>query len=107
MRAILTERTQYSRHSGSLGVSHRFGSGWTGSLAYYGASGDGLGERRYGREDVTVSKTFRIDGARVAASISLRRLDNRTVTYYRDAGSIPESVYNDRLQVFGHVRVSF
>ena len=103
----LTERTQYSRHSGSFGISRRFGSGWTGSIAYYGASGDGLGERRYGREDVTVSKTFRLDGARVAASISLRRLDNTTVTYYRDAGSIPESVYHDRLQVFGHVRVSF
>ena len=102
-----TERTQYSRHSGSLGVSHRFGNGWTGSLAYYGASGDGLGEQRYGREDVTVSKAFRLDGARVAASISLRRLDNRTATYYRDAGSFPESVYNNRLQVFGHVRIGF
>lgn len=102
-----TERTQYSRHSGSLGISRRFDGGWTGSLAYYGASGDGLGERRYGREDVTLSKTFRIDGARAAASVSLRRLDRKTVTYYRDAGSIPESVYHDRLQVFGHLRVSF
>lgn len=101
------EKTQYSRSSGSFGLSHRFGDGWTSSFAYYGASGDGIGQRHYGREDLTLSKTIRLRDTRAAFSLIVRRLDNTTVSYFRDFGSIPESVYNNRIQVFGQVKVSF
>ena len=101
------ETTQYSRHSGSLGASYRFGNGWAASLAYYGASGNGLGQNSYGREDVTLSKTFSTDVGTVTTSINVRRLDNRAVTQYRDVGSIVQSSYDSRLQVFGQAKISF
>jgi iron complex outermembrane recepter protein len=101
------ERTQYSRHSGAVGITQDFGDGWRWSLAYYGSSGDGLGENYYGREDLTLARTFNLQTARVTASLIVRRLDNRAVTYFRDIGDVLKSEYDDRLQVYGYLRVAF
>lgn len=101
------EQTQYSKSSGSVGVSSRFGQGWSWSLAYFGASGDGLFQNSYGREDLTLSKTFRVDGTQVTAGLSLRRLDNKVATYARDESTALQSSYNNRLQAFGHLKVAF
>ncbi|MBA2412329.1 MAG: TonB-dependent receptor [Burkholderiaceae bacterium] len=101
------ERTQYSKHSGAVGITQGFGNGWRWSLAYYGASGDGLGENYYGREDFTLSKTADFKSARITGSVIVRRLDKRSVTYFRDLNDILESSYDDRFQVFAYVRLSF
>lgn len=101
------ERTQYSRHSGAVGVTQAFGDGWRWSLAYYGSSGDGLGERYYGREDLTLTRTFNLQTARATASLIVRRLDNRSVTYFRDVGDTLKSEYDNRLQIYGYFRVAF
>ena len=76
-------------------------------MAYYGASGDGVGQNYYGREDLTISKTFKVQKARLDASLILRRLDRRSATYFRDFGDILESRYDDRFHLFGSLRVSF
>ena len=101
------ERTQYSRHSGAVGLWHRFNAGWAGSLAYYGASGDGLGQSTYGRTDATVSKTFRAGATKAEASVILRRLDNKSETYFRDFGSVLENKHSNRLKLFGQLKISF
>src|SRR5690606_461360 len=103
----ILERTQYSRHSGSIGASYLTGDGWRWSFAYYGASGDGVGQSYYGREDLTISKAFKIQKARLDASLILRRLDRRSVTYFRDFGDVLESRYDDRFQLFGSLKVNF
>jgi iron complex outermembrane receptor protein len=100
-------RTQYSRHSGTLGISQALGGGWRWSLAYYGASGDGVGENYYGREDFTLGKRFGMQRSRLTASFIVRHLDNRTVTYLRDVGDTLQSRYDDSVQVFGQLRLSF
>jgi iron complex outermembrane receptor protein len=105
--STLLEQTQYARNSGALGLTHAFGNGWRWSFAYYAASGNGLGESSYGREDLTVSKAFVLGGAHAAASLILRRLDNKTTTYFRYFGDTPESQYDNRLQAYGQLRLTF
>jgi iron complex outermembrane receptor protein len=99
--------TQYSRHSGAVGISQALGGGWRWSLAYYGASGDGVGESHYGREDFILGKTFGMQRSRLTASLIVRHLDNRTVTYFRDVGDTLQSRYDDSVQIFGQLRLSF
>lgn len=103
----ITERTQYSRHSGSVGLSHKFGDGWSWSAMYQGASPNGIDQSHDGREELTLSKVFKLAGSDATASLLLRRLDNKTTTAYLDTDSSTSSSYNNRLQIFGHFRVSF
>jgi len=100
------ERTQYSSHSGAVGATRVFGDGWRWSLAYYGASGDGVGQSYYGREDLTLSKMFKVQSAALTSSIILRRLDKRSVSYFRDFGDTLESKYDDRFQIYGYLKLS-
>lgn len=97
------ERSHYSRHSGSLGVSHDFGAGWRASLAYFGASGDGLAESRYGRSDLTLLKSARAGSLDWTATIGLRRLDNPVVSYANGDASRLFSRFDDRLQGFAQL----
>lgn len=96
----LLERTQYSRHSGSLGLSHDVGAGWRGSLAYYGASGDGYQESRYGRTDLTVSKAGELDGSKWQSTLGLRRLDTPLTMYSIGSEAPLFSRLSSRLQAF-------
>jgi len=100
------ERTQYSRHSGSLGVAHSIGGGWRWSLAYYGASGNGDGESRYGRTDLTIGRRFLSACCNAEFGLTLRRLDN-TVTTYILSGPTLESSLDSRFQTLAWLRASF
>lgn len=101
------ERTHYSRHSGAFGIGRATegGIGWT--LAYYGASGDGLGQNSYGRTDLTVAKVFTMQATRCRASTTVSRLDNKAVTYFRDFGSTLENRFDSRVQIRGQLDLSF
>jgi iron complex outermembrane recepter protein len=103
------ERTQYSKHSGAVGVSQSFGNGWQWSAAYYGASGNGEGEGEafYGREDLNISKTFDWVGGRWRGSFMVSRLDNKTVSYFQDFGRNVDGKYNSRLKAYGQLSVDF
>jgi iron complex outermembrane receptor protein len=101
------EQTHYSRHSGAAGIGRGKEGGVSWSLAYYGASGDGLGQNSYGRTDFTLAKAITVPSARVRASATLSRLDNKTVTYFRDFGSTLENRYDSRLQLRAQLDVSF
>ncbi len=100
------EQTQYARHSGSLALSHQFSELWSGSVAHYAASGNGLGQSHYGRQDLAVTRQGR--GAipwRVTLGVS--RLDNTSPTYFQDVGSVLENRYDNRLSVFGQLQVNY
>ena len=103
------ETTQYSRRSGSIGAWTSLGAGWTVSAAYYGSSGNGLGQSDYGRTDLTVGKSFAGPGHKIETALSVRRLDNLEQTYFRDFGATGtlRTGYDSRWQLFGQVRVSF
>jgi iron complex outermembrane recepter protein len=97
------ERSQYSRHSGSLGLSHELGGGWRGSAAYFGASGNGLAESRYGRLDLTMTKSGQAAGHAWAATLGLRRLDNPLTSYANGDTSRLFSRFDSRLQGFAQL----
>lgn len=99
--STLFEQTQYSRHSGAIGLSRLLAHGWRCSLAYYGAAGSGVSQSSYGREDLTVSKTFSMGrDSRLTASFTVRHLDNRSSLYFRDVGRVDESRYNSSMQYY-------
>lgn len=104
---VLLERSQYSRHAGALGMSKTFGNGWGLSAAYYGASGNGVGEASYGRLDFVASRNWRIGNNRLEASFVVSRLNNKSTSYLAREGSVYESRFDERMKVFGRLKVAF
>ena len=102
-----TERTQYSRHSGSLGVARSYPGGWQCSAAHYAASGDGLGESGYGRTDLHIARTLPVGASKLTLALTLSYLGKRSITYFRDTNDFLRSTYNNPLQAFGTVALSF
>lgn len=104
------EQTQYSRHSGALGVSYAPGDGWRLSLDYQASSADGLGQSRYGRSDLTVAKTFQVGGKDVRMMFTAARLDQPETTTFRDfsgANPVLTSRFDSRMRYFGQVSIGF
>jgi iron complex outermembrane recepter protein len=101
----LLERSQYARHSGSAGVTHEFNSGWRGSLAYFGSSGNGLAESPFGRLDLTVAKSGDLLGWSWTALFGLRRLDNKTTSFANGDTAQLFARFDDRLQGFAQLSV--
>lgn len=101
------EASQYSRHSGAIGLTHALTSQWRASALHTFASGDGINESRYGRTDLTVSRAWPVAGSRVLASLSLSHLSPPQVQTFRNATNYFTSSYDDPLSIHGHVRLSF
>ena len=103
----VVEHTQWSRHSGSLGVSHTFDDRWQGALSTYWSSGDGQAETRYGRTDVNLNYRFRLDQHPTSAQLTLSYLHSPLATTYISSRGEFVSSYNSRLGLFGRLRISF
>lgn len=102
----LEEQTQLSKHSGSFGVSRSFDSGWRVSLAGYSSSGDGIGQSSYSREDLTVSKTFKIQKTQVTASIMAQNYGNIGQSYFVDHGRTVDASYTSKQQYYITLRAT-
>jgi iron complex outermembrane receptor protein len=98
------ERTQWSRHSGAVGVSREFGHGWQAALAYVGQSGDGHQQSSYGRTDIVLSRAFVAERARCRATFGLQRLDSPQTTYSIGSAEPLQSRYSSRFAAY--VRLS-
>lgn len=107
----LAETMQYSRHSGSLGISRALPDDWRVSLAWYGASGDGYEESRYGRTDLAVTHGFRLGALPASAGVVLGYLDTPTATTAESsfpAGLGPvRAAYDSRFSIRGSLRLTF
>lgn len=102
-----TEVLQYSRHSGALGLSYLVSNDWGGSMTYVGASGNGYGEERYGRTDLTLSRAFRFNARVAALSMTLSYLDSPVVNIPMTSLSFLKAAYDSRLSLRGSVRLAF
>lgn len=106
----LAETLQYSRHSGSIGVSRAISDAWRGSLIYYGASGNGLYEMRYGRTDLTLSHNFKLGSSPSSASVVLSYLDTPTTSSAFKSSATSASflsTYDRRFGIHATLRVPF
>lgn len=101
------ETTQYSRHSGGLGLSHAPTDDWRLSLASYGSTGNGYKERRYARTDLSASHTFRLGTLPSSSTLVMSYLHTPIVSTYLYSVGAYQSSYNDRLSLHGTVRVAF
>jgi iron complex outermembrane receptor protein len=99
----ILERTQWSRHSGTVGLSRDFGEGWQAAIAYAGQSGDGYQQSRYGRTDLVFSRAFTVDRSRLQVTIGLQRLDSPLTRYSIGSADPLESRRTNRLA--GYVRL--
>lgn len=97
------ERTQWSRHSGALGVSRDFGDGWQAAIAYAGQSGNGFQQSLYGRTDLILSRAFAADRTRLHVTFGLQRLDSPVTSYSIGSPEPLESRRSNRLA--GYVRL--
>ncbi len=104
----VTERTQWSRHSGTLGLSVAINEQWQCALATYLSSGNGQAEKGYARSDLTVNHPFKLGAQTAAASWGLSYLHTPTVSSYLSGSSGGfQSTYNQRLGLYGKLRVAF
>jgi iron complex outermembrane receptor protein len=101
------ESTQVSNNSGSLGISKDFSSGWQLGFATYQASGNGIGHTYYGREDLILSKEFRVGPARLTATLMAQHFDNLHQTYFQDIGSTVDARYKRGMQYYATLRAEF
>ncbi|MCR5868489.1 TonB-dependent siderophore receptor [Aquincola sp. J276] len=96
----ILERTLWSRHSGSVGVSREFGNGWQLAGSYTGASSTGYQQSRYGRADLVVSKAWKQDQTQWRVTGGLQRLDRPATTYSIGSDTALESRYDGRFKGF-------
>lgn len=99
----ILERTQWSLHSGALGLSRDFGDGWQAAVAYAGQSGNGFQQSAYGRTDVVLSRAFTAQRTRWRLTLGLQRLDSPVTTYSIGSAEPLESRRSNRLS--GYVRL--
>lgn len=98
------ERTQWSRHSGAVGLSRDFGDGWQAAVAYAGQSGNGHQQSSYGRSDLVLSRTFTGERRPWRVTFALQRLDSPITTYSIGSSQPLESRRSNRLA--GYVRLA-
>lgn len=101
------ETMQYERHSGMVGLSHLLGEGWRTSLAFYGASGNGMHESSYGRTDLVLSRQFMLGAKPSSVSLVVSYLHNRVVSTYQHEGVYFTTSYTDPLSLRGVCRMAF
>lgn len=102
------EQTQYSRDSALLGLAKSFDSGWRAGLAVYWASAAPNGQSRYGRQDLTVSKTFRL-GARATLTpvVTVSHLSDRLTTSVFDVDRVLVNGYSNSTRYAASMRVTY
>lgn len=106
--STILEQTQYARNSGALGITHVLDNDWRCSLAFYQYGATTAGQSFYGREDLTLSKTFHFGKDKnIIPSFTISHLDARSSTYLVDAGQIRESRYNDAMQYSMTLKIMF
>ena len=101
------EQTQYSKNSALLGVARSFDSGWRAGLSLYWAGAAPSGQSRYGRQDLTVSKTFRIARATLTPVLTVSHLSDRLTTSVYDIDRTVVNGYSDATRYAASIRVSY
>lgn len=102
------EQTQYATHSGAVGISRLLEDGWRLSFAVYGTSANTPAQTFYGREDLTASKVFILGkDNRLTTSFIVRHLDNVSSKYFQDFGKTVESRYNDAMQYYLTLKLTY
>jgi iron complex outermembrane recepter protein len=102
-----TERTQFSKHSGALGLLAALPYQSKASLTHYASSGSGVGESRYGRTDLTLSRDFSASSSKVSIVLSGHYLHTPTISFYQDTNRSISNSYSNRWQLSLSARINY
>ena len=106
--STVLEQTMYSRNSGSVAVAHAFDSGWNAAVGLYEYQAAPLGQSEYGKQDLTVSKTYRISqNSSVTPTFTITHLDHRATQYMYDIGLLTENSYASPWQYYLTTKITF
>lgn len=106
--SIEVEKTQYARKSGSIAVSHLWDSGWRTSLAYYGYAANSTGQTPYGREDLTLMKSYKMDGgSALTTSLTLSYLNYKHSSYLVDEGKIRDNYFKHPFECYLSLKLTY
>lgn len=108
--SIITEQTQYARHSGGIGISRELNQSWQASVYWwsYGAPMQPADGQTYiSMEDLALTYRCQIGGSRISTTVSARHNDNPKVSYWQDYGSIKSSWNESHWQAYAGVQVQF
>jgi len=92
------ELMQYSRDSGMFAASHLLSNDIRISLAAYKNQGAANGLSSFGKQDLVVSKRFRVGGMVLTPTLTITHLDNTEVRYFYDIGKSVTNRYGDEMQ---------
>ncbi len=102
------EKTQYAKHSGALGVTYAADNDWKYSLAIYQYGANTQGQSPYGREDLVIFKTFRFGkNTTLTPTFTAFHLDNRSSTFMVDLGRMRESRFNNSMQYYATLKITY
>lgn len=95
------DQTQYARNSGTVGIAYAFDDGLHAGFSVYQYGANTAGQSNYGREDLTLSKTFVLDGKSfMTTALTVSHLDSRISSYQVDTTKTRDSRYNDAMQYY-------
>lgn len=86
------EQTHYVKNSGAFGLTRVFDHDWRGSLVLYRSDAHTTGQSSYARDDLTLSKTYRMTGeTSLTPTLTISHFSNRPNKYVVDAARMNES----------------
>lgn len=101
------ELTQYSRNSGMFAASHLLPGDVRVSLAAYKNQGAATGQTSFGKQDLTISKRFRIGGAVLTPTLTVTHLDETEVRYFYDIGKSVTNRIGNQMQYRVSIKATF
>ncbi|MBC3871891.1 TonB-dependent receptor plug domain-containing protein [Undibacterium oligocarboniphilum] len=102
------ELSQYAPYSGFIAMYHQLQQGYELGLKFERSSGNDNGLSYYGRADITVSKTLRLEsGKRVRWSATLARLQNNATTAFSNFGLVRKSNFDSNVQFYSSLRMEY
>lgn len=101
------EQFHYSKNSGVLAISHQTSNGWRAALGLYKYDAAISGQSAYGKNEVTLSKQFRLNnGATITPFMTLAVLDNTTIEYMYDVNKSAANRYPRQTQFLLGARIT-
>lgn len=101
------ELTQYSRNSGMFAASHLLPGDVRVSLAAYKNQGSENGQSGFGKQDLTLSKRFRVGGAGLTPTLTVTHLDETEVRYFYDISNSITNRIGNKMQYQVSIKATF
>jgi iron complex outermembrane receptor protein len=92
------ELTQYSKHSGVIAASHLLPEDLRLSLAVYQNDGVSTGQNSFGKQELTLAKSFRVGSSILTPAFTVTHLNNQIVRYFYDIDKSLTNRVSDEMQ---------